>query len=175
MTSNTPLSLICFKNGYSYVNIPVSLSSDPDSANDSDIKECQVGPLPNFAVHGTVALAPNNPETVKIFSLSQASKKIIKPTPLKINDLGDDYSYESILARNIGMAVSLTCLIQAGNARAETDKVAGIIKAVHKQQLNNSFVILQSLLTNGEETLIRCSSIANMKTIQKESNLVEGE
>ena len=62
MTNNTPSSLICFKNGYSYVNIPVSLSPDPDSTSDSDIKECQVGPLPNFAVHGTVALAPHNPE-----------------------------------------------------------------------------------------------------------------
>ena len=76
MTNNTPSSLICFKNGYSYVNIPVSLSPDPDSTSDSDIKECQVGPLPNFAVHGTVALAPHNPETVKIFSLSQAAKKL---------------------------------------------------------------------------------------------------
>ena len=180
MTNNTPSSLICFKNGYSYVNIPVSLSPDPDSTSDSDIKECQVGPLPNFAVHGTVALAPHNPETVKIFSLSQAAKKIIKPTPLKIDDLNDDYSYASILAKNIGTAVTLTCLIETGNARAETNISAGIVKAVHNQQQdfgtgNNSFVVLKSLSANGGEKLIRCSSIVDMETIQRKSNFVEGE
>ena len=75
MTDNTPSSLICFKNGYSYVNIPVDLTLKNEEAEDTGVLECQVGPLPNFAVHGTVALAPHNPEMVKIFSLSQAAKK----------------------------------------------------------------------------------------------------
>ena len=176
MTNNTPSSLICFKNGFSYVNIPVSLSPKSDSTSDSDIKECPVGPLPNFAVHGTVALAPHNPETVKIFSLSQAAKKIIKPTPLKIDDLGDDYSYASIFAKNIGTAVTLTCLIEPGNGRAaRTNISAGIIKAVHNQQSNNSFVVLKSLSTNRGEKLIRCSSIVDMETIDTESHFIEGE
>ena len=173
MANNTPSSLICFKNGYSYVNIPVSLSPDPELATDADIKECQVGPLPNFAVHGTVSLAAQNPEMVKIFSLSQAAKKVIKPTPLKISDL-DSYSYDAILVANIGAAVSLTCLLETGKAKADTNTYAGIIKAVHNQQSNNSFVVLKSLNTNGGEMLIRCSSIAHLETIQRRSVLIEG-
>ena len=177
MANNTPSSLICFKNGYSYVNIPVNLSPDIDSKKDADIKECQVGPLPNFAVHGTVSLVPHNPGTVKIFSLSQAAKKVIKPTPLKINELNNDFSYDGILAGNIGTAVRLTCLIQAGSAKAESNIFEGIIKTVHKDPNpsgNNSLVILKSLATNGGEKLIRCSTIAHLETIHRRSDFVEG-
>ena len=177
MANNTPSSLICFKNGYSYVNIPVNLSPDLDTKKDGDIKECQVGPLPNFAVHGTVSLVPHSPETVKIFSLSQAAKKVIKPTPLKINDVNKDFSYDGILAGNIGTAVRLTCLIQAENARAESNVFDGIVKAVHKDPNptgNNSLVILKSLATNGGEKLIRCATIAHLETIHRRSDFVEG-
>ena len=174
MTNNTPSSLICFKNGYSYVNIPVTLSPDQELTRDADIKECQVGPLPNFAVHGTVSLAACCPETVKIFSLSQAAKKAIKPTPLKLDGLGESYSYERILAANIGTAVSLTCLLNTGNAEANRNTYTGIIKAVYEQQSDNSFVVLKSLDTNGGEALIRCSSIAHLETIQRKSDLDDG-
>ena len=177
MANNTPSSLICFKNGYSYVNIPVNLSPDLDTKKDGDVKECQVGPLPNFAVHGTVSLVPHSPETVKIFSLSQAAKKVIKPTPLKINEVNKDFSYDGILAGNIGTAVRLTCLIQAENARAESNVFDGIVKAVHKDPNptgNNSLVILKSLATNGGEKLIRCASIAHLETIHRRSDFVEG-
>ena len=167
MTDNTPSSLICFKNGYSYVNIPVNLTSDEESTAKRGIKECQVGPLPNFAVHGTVSLAPHNPAKVKIFSLSQAAKKIIKPNPLKIEK--SDYSYESILEENIGTAVRLVCLTQNGNGKPEgTQTFEGIIKSVHKneQQKENGLVVLKSLYKNDGEKMIRCSSIAHLETIQ---------
>ena len=172
MTDNTPSSLICFKNGYSYVNIPVNLTSDQEVTAETGIRECQVGPLPNFAVHGTVSLAPHNHATVKIFSLSQAAKKIIKPNPLKINTDSTDYSYQSILDENIGTAVSLVCLTQNGNARGQSGKPEGtqtfdgIIKSVHKDPSENGLVILKSLHKNGGEKLIRCSSIAHLQTIQ---------
>ena len=174
MANNTPSSLICFKNGYSYVNIPVTLSPDPKLTRDADIKECQVGPLPNFAVHGTVSLAAYNPETVKIFSLSQAAKKAIKPTSLKLDCLGESYSYERILAANIGTAVSLTCLLETGNAKSVMNTFAGVVKAVYKQQSDNSFVVLKSLAANGGECLVRCSTIAHLETIQRKSDLNDG-
>ena len=168
MTDNTPSSLICFKNGYSYVNIPVNLTSDQEGTAETAIKECQVGPLPNFAVHGTVSLAPHNPATVKIFSLSQAAKKIIKPNPLKIPS-SVDYSYGRILNENIGTAVSLVCLTKNGNGKPEgTQTFDGIIKSVHEDPKNqeNAIVILKSLHKNGGEKLIMSSSIAHLQTIQ---------
>ena len=150
------------------------MSPDPESNRDDDIKECQVGPLPNFAVHGTVSLAAYNPETVKIFSLSQAAKKVIKPTPLKLDDLGESYSYERILAANIGTAVCLTCLLETGNAKSHTNTFAGVVKAVYKKHSDNSFVVLKSFATNGGEYLIRCSTIAHLETIQRKSNFIDG-
>ena len=171
MSNNTPSSVICFKNGYSYVNVPICLSPNPELTKDGDIKECQVGPLPDFAVHGTVSLTAQNPEKVKIFSLSRTEKKvIIDPVPLKVNDLGENYSYEAILAENIGTRVELTCLL--GDS---VKGVSGIIKSVHKEQSNNSFVVLQSSKTNGIERLIRCASIVSLETTHRKSNLDEKE
>ena len=174
MAANTPSSLICFKNGYSYVNIPVALTSSQPICEDTNIRECQVGPLPNFAVHGTVALAPHTPESVKIFSLSQAAKKIIKPLPLKIpkDDDENDFSYEKFLIENIGTAIGLTCLIQTGTGEAvgvsRERTFNGIIKAVHKdfRGKGQSLVVLRSLERNGGEKLIKCSSIVFLETIQ---------
>ena len=171
MSNNTPSSVICFKNGYSYVNVPVCLSPYPQLTKDADIKECQVGPLPEFAVHGTVSLTAQNPEKVKIFSLSRTGKKdIVEPVPLKVSDLGENHSYEAILAANIGTAVELNCIL--GDSVKE---VRGTIKSVHKEQSNDSFVVLQSLKINSIEKLIRCSSIVSLKTTLRKSNLDEGE
>ena len=170
MTDNTPSSLICFKNGYSYVNIPVTLAPDPEKNEHSGIKECQVGPLPNFAVHGTVALAPHDPQTVKIFSLSQAAKKVIKPSPLKISEDAKDYSYAEILQGNIGTAVRVMCINETSNGRPcdGTLSFEGIVKAVHTDNSakGQSLVVLKSLNKNGGERLIKCSSIVNLETIQ---------
>ena len=184
MATNTPSSLICFKNGYSYVNIPVTLTFDQQISDSfwPNIRECQVGPLPNFAVHGTVALAPHNPESVKIFSLSQAAKKIIKPLLLKIpkNHEENDFSYEKFLTENIGTAVSLTCLIQTGTgesiAVARERTFNGIIKAIHKdfRGKGESLVVLRSVERNGGEKLIKCSSIVFLETIQITDPYVEG-
>ena len=66
MANNIPSSIICFKNGYSYVNVPVSLLSDQHIDNAASIKECTIGPLPNFVVHGTIAVEPHEPGTVEI-------------------------------------------------------------------------------------------------------------
>merc|ERR1712013_963863 len=89
--ANTPSSIVCFKNGFSFVTVPVHLKTD-NTENDQ-IKSCTVGPLPPFAVHGTVGLLPDNPESVKIFSLSKAAKK---NEELKL-PAGPDFSYHAFL------------------------------------------------------------------------------
>ena len=51
---------------------------------------------------------------------------------------------------------------------------AGVVKAVYKQQSDNSFVVLKSLAANGGECLVRCSTIAHLETIQRKSDLNDG-
>ena len=118
MANNIPSSIICFKNGYSYVNVPVTLPFDPrfdkfarpydPRFEDASIKECTIGPLPDFVVHGTIAVEPHRTggyRTAKIFSLSKAAKTNKKPCPeLKISEMDStkNISYETILKENIG-------------------------------------------------------------------------
>ena len=181
MANSTPSSLICFKNGYSYVNIPVSLPSDQAFTKENEsIRECQVGPLPDFAVHGTVSLAPHNPECVKIFSLCQAAKKITKPPPLKIPNEENDFSYEKLLMENIGTAVRITCLIQSASDNgahfAPIERTFdGIVKAIHKDSKERVKVILRSLERNTGEILIQCSSIVFLETIQITDHSTQGK
>ena len=54
-------------------------------------------------MHGTVGLLPENPESVKIFSMSKAAKK---DGELKI-PAGPDYSYHAILQANQGTTVTI--------------------------------------------------------------------
>ena len=99
--ANAPSSIVCFKNGFSFVTVPVQLSNDEESTCDgnAEIKSCTIGPLPSFAVHGTVGLQADNPECVKIFSLSRAPK-VSKELNLP---LGPDYSYHAFLCANQGI------------------------------------------------------------------------
>ena len=175
MAYNTPSSLICFTNGYSYVNIPIALTSDQPISEDTNIRECQVGPLPNFTVHGTVSLVPHNPETVKIFSMSRAGKKTLDPVPLKVptykNEDENKFSYETFLIENIGTAVCLTCSIKTTTYHdiKDTNSFTGIIKAIYKDSSGESFVVLQPLKRQGlnheGEQLIKCSSVTFLKTV----------
>ena len=93
----TASSIICFKNGYSFVSVPVQLVPGEE--------ECQVGPIPSFAVHGTVGLVPNDARNVRIFSLEQAKRRQRLAMPA-----GPDHSFAGFLAANVGTAVRLTVL-----------------------------------------------------------------
>merc|ERR1719483_1018025 len=95
---NTPSSIVCFKNGFSFVTVPVLLQEDE---SDEDIKTCTVGPLPSFAVHGTVGLEASNPEFVKIFSVSKAPKE---DEELKL-PAGPEFTYPSFMQANLGTYV----------------------------------------------------------------------
>ena len=188
--NNTPSSLICFKNGYSFVNIPVTLSSEGKVTSDDGIKECKVGPLPEFVVGGTVSLTPTNPEKVKIFSLCQAEETVINPPPLKMKqdilDSEGHFSFHGILSENIGTAVRLTCMFQPKNymydsftlnVKSESKILEGTIKAVYKDTQfheGGSFLILKSFSKGGGEDLVRCSSIVHLETMNQKRKYFEG-
>ena len=167
-SNNTPSSLICFKNGYSYVNIPVPLPNKQSGDSDTDIKSCEVGPVPNFAVHGTLAIEPCDPRIVKIFSISKTKKVAKKLSPLKISkkDGNGKVSFKTILMENIGSWVSLKCLFDS--RREET--FVGLVKAVHDdfEGTGDSLIVLKGLNGNGflsvKESLIKCSNILYLQT-----------
>ena len=163
-SNNTPSSLICFKNGYSYVNIPVPLPNKQAGDADTDIKTCEVGPVPNFAVHGTLAIEPCDPRVVKIFSISKTRKDVKKLTSLKISkkDANEMVSFKTILMENIGSCVSLKCLFDS--KREET--LIGLVKEVHDnfEGTEDSLVVLKDLNGNGKESLIKCSNIIYLQT-----------
>ena len=48
-------SVLLFKNGYSFVSLPVPLGGE---GKEGVVEECLLGPLPPFAVHGTVMVQP---------------------------------------------------------------------------------------------------------------------
>ena len=163
-SNNTPSSLICFKNGYSYVNIPVSLPNTQCGDSDTDIKSCEVGPVPDFAVHGTLAIEPCDPRAVKIYSISKTKKDVKKLTSLQISkkDRNGMLSFETILMENIGCWVSLKCLF---DSKME-ETFVGLVKAVHDgfEGTGDSLVVLKDPNGNGKEYLIKCSNILYLRT-----------
>ena len=54
--TNTPSSIVCFKNGFSFVCVPVTLAdaSSSDVSEDDQVQNCVLGPLPDTVVHGTI-------------------------------------------------------------------------------------------------------------------------
>jgi len=155
---NTASSLICFKNGYSYVNIPVELENEEKG----DIKECNVGPLPSFAVHGTVGLEADNPEDVKILSIAQAREK--KPE-LEI-PTGTDVSWAGFLKANIGNAVKITVMEAARHGPANIKHVEGTVKFIQDEQQEPRLAMLLTPDTLGGKgsVLVDTSKITLIET-----------
>ena len=110
MVNNTPSSIVCFKNGYSFVCVPVTLTpSVKDASEDDDnlVKRASVGPLPEFAVHGTIGIQPLEPEQLKIFSVSKAPvKTITRESKLIIPD--GNPSMSKFLEANVGKRVKMS-------------------------------------------------------------------
>ena len=48
--TNTPSSIVCFKNGYSFVCVPVQLGGEEGD----QVQQTTLGPLPRAVVHGTI-------------------------------------------------------------------------------------------------------------------------
>ena len=48
--TNTPSSIVCFKNGYIFVCVPVQLGGEEGD----QVQQTTLGPLPRAVVHGTI-------------------------------------------------------------------------------------------------------------------------
>merc|ERR1712142_1410213 len=160
--ANTPSSIVCFKNGFSFVTVPVQLRTDQE--DNDHIKSCTVGPLPSFAVHGTVGLLPDDPQSVRIFSLSKAAKK---EEELKL-PIGPDFSYHSFLLANTGTYVRVQVSKGSSGNNQRIDDVQGLIKWVQPAENGAKMAILETVLGNVKhDTLIDTSKIIHMERAEK--------
>ena len=179
--TNTPSSIVCFKNGYSFMCVPVILSdnSASDVAADDQVQSCLLGPLSGTVVHGTIGLQPDNPDNLRIISLSKAPVKKKAPSRLNIPQDGE-ISIQSILSANIGNYVKLGI-----NVSNHGETVTGNIKWV-QNSINNpteSFVVIEKNESNrgwrhGRAIWTKTDFLVNVSkinSIESESNSEEDD
>jgi len=110
--NKTPSSIVSFKNGYSFVCVPINLEEVKESKESEDaavgtqIRRCHIGPLPDFVVHGTIGLQAEKPDKMKIFSISKVAKEL---SVAKLTVPPGSFSMATILEANIGKYVLLKC------------------------------------------------------------------
>ena len=68
-------SVILFKTGYSFISQPVSLGQEGGDGKEGAVEECRVGPLPAFAVHGSLGLRPWDSSQVEVLSLGRRARQ----------------------------------------------------------------------------------------------------
>ena len=155
--SNTPSSIVCFKNGFSFVCIPVSLkeSSNEDKKSSDQVHVSTLGPLPDEVVHGTIGLQPDNPDKLKIFSLAKAPMNKKTPTVLDIPE-ETEFSIQAYLGANIGKHVVLNYSNQDGTHVAD-GKIKKVLNAATR-----SFVVIE-MNDTGADMLIDTSLIISVQ------------
>ena len=163
---SAPSSVICFKNGYSFVCVPVTLKVKEDVGDDV-VQQTTVGPLPGFVVHGTVGLQPDRPEKVKIFSLSKATAE--KNASLTLPSSGQ-MSLSSIVQASLGKKVTL--FIDHSNNGSLVREEEGKIKS-----FNEEYLILEKEVHRGNQKnkVEQLLAIASIKSILACTNDADDE
>jgi len=139
--------------------VPVLLENSEEE--NAQIKSCTIGPLPSFAVHGTVGLQADNPESVKIFSLSKAPKEDEK---LRL-PVGPDFSYHAFLQANL----STTVRIQANHGDNDIQYYQGRVKWVQTSENDPKMLILETTENNVKlDKLIDTSKIVHLEKVGME-------
>ena len=131
---STPSSVICFKNGYSFVCVPVTLKMNEDMSDavcDDVIQQTIIGPLPGFVVHGTIGIQPDNQEKMRIFSLSKAPVDK-RATSLSLPSSGE-MSLSSIIQASLGRKVTL--FIDHSKNGSHVSQEKGKIKSLNEEVL----------------------------------------
>ena len=150
--------MILFKTGYSFISTPVTLGS-----NDSKtgiVEEARVGPLPSFAVHGTVALQPDD-DSVQLLSLGRRQEEDLQ---LLLPE-GEDLSMPAFLAANMNTLVNLTLAEDAKNTR--TSRHQGRVRWVQPPGGASRLALLQ--VTHGQgkrDLLLDTAKIVNIERLQ---------
>ena len=151
-------SVILFKTGYSFISTPVTLSSDEGKAG--SVEEARVGPLPSFAVHGTVALQPSD-DSVQLLSLGRRQEEDLQ---LLLPE-GEDLSMPAFLAANTNTLVNLTLAEDAKEARIRIHQ--GKLRWVQPPGSATRLALLQ--LSHGQgkrDLLLDTAKIVNIERVQ---------
>merc|ERR1712130_599611 len=153
-------SVILFKTGYSFISTPVTLGSGSGKAG--AVEEARVGPLPSFAVHGTVALQPSD-DSVQLLSLGRRQEEDLE---LLLPE-GEDLSMPAFLAANTNTLVNLTLAEDAKNTRSSRHQ--GKVRWVQPPGNPTRLALLQ--LTHGQgkrDLLLDTAKIVNIERVQDE-------
>ena len=151
-------SVILFKTGYSFISTPVTLGSEEGKAG--SVEEARVGPLPNFAVHGTVALQPSD-DSVQLLSLGRRQEEDLQ---LLLPE-GEDLSMPAFLAANTNTLVNLTLAEDAKNTRSSRHQ--GKVRWVQPPGTATRLALLQ--LSHGQgkrDLLLDTANIVNIERVQ---------
>jgi len=155
-------SVICFKNGYSFVSVGVSLGGEN---GEGQVEESTLGPVPNFAVHGTVGLQAWSPDKVQILSLARRKEEDL---PLSI-PTGGDVSMGAFLEANLGRVVMVGVLEGQGQ-NSGTSYHQGKVKWVQprEQVTQGSRMAILEMKENKtkRDKLIDCSKLVGVERLQ---------
>ena len=152
-------SVILFKTGYSFISTPVTLGSDEDGKAGT-VEESRVGPLPSFAVHGTVALQPDD-DSVQLLSLGRRQDEDLQ---LLLPE-GEDFSMPAFLAANTNTLLNLTLAEDAKNSRSSRHQ--GKVRWVQPSGAATRLALLQ--LTHGQgkrDLLLDTAKIVNIERVE---------
>jgi len=152
-------SVILFKTGYSFISTPVTLGSNEDGKAGT-VEEARVGPLPSFAVHGTVALQPED-DSVQLLSLGRRQEEDLQ---LLLPE-GEDLSMPAFLAANTNTLVDLTLAEDEKNSRSSRHQ--GKVRWVQPPGAATRLALLQ--LTHGQgkrDLLLDTAKIVNIERVQ---------
>ena len=92
------------------------------------MEEASVGPLPSFAVHGTVALQPSD-DSVQLLSLGRRQEEDLE---LLLPE-GEDLNMPEFLAANTNTLVNITLAEDANNTRSSRHQ--GKVRWVQPQEI----------------------------------------
>ena len=151
-------SVILFKTGYSFISTQVTLGSDEGKAG--TVEEARVGPLPSFAVHGTVALQPSD-DSVQLLSLGRRQEEDLQ---LALPE-GEDLSMPAFLAANTDTLVNLTLAEDSKNTRSSRHQ--GRVRWVQPPGSATRLALLQ--MTHGQgkrDLLLDTAKIVNIERVQ---------
>ena len=153
-------SVILFKTGYSFISTPVTLSTPGIEVKAGIVEEARVGPLPSFAVHGTVALQPSD-DSVQLLSLGRRQDEDLQ---LLLPE-GEDLSMPAFLAANTNTLVNITLSEDAKNTGSS--KHEGKVRWVQPPGAATRLALLQ--LTHGHgkrDLLLDTAKIVNIERMQ---------
>ena len=165
-----PSSVVCFKNGFSFVTVPVALPTVEDK---SLVQEFCLGPLPEFAVHGTVRVKPESPDsTMKIFSVAKSDSSNTAKD-LKMPG-GSDFSFPAFMEANVGARVELNIKtneeVKFSRSGSGVNRLEGLIKWVQPSSatVQKRMAIIQTGTNRDElrDELIDCSMVCHIKRVE---------